>query len=103
MARTRAASAGLKVRPRPGARIASGVAARVTQSAEAPRTAKRWRSTAQSRARSGLAMTSRRRRRSSGNPAATTVDLPYALPGACTGVAAILVVLSLPGGTALGR
>ncbi|NKC34129.1 iron ABC transporter permease [Roseomonas sp. BU-1] len=33
--------------------------------------------------------------------AATTVDLPYALPGACTGVAAILVVLSLPGGTAL--
>lgn len=28
-------------------------------------------------------------------------DLPYALPGACTGVAAILVVLSLPGGGAI--
>lgn len=33
--------------------------------------------------------------------AATATDLPYALPGACTGVAAILVVLSLPGGGAL--
>jgi iron(III) transport system permease protein len=33
--------------------------------------------------------------------AATTADLPYALPGACTGVAAILVVLALPGGGAL--
>ena len=30
-----------------------------------------------------------------------STDLPYALPGACTGVAAILVVLSLPGGGAL--
>ncbi len=33
--------------------------------------------------------------------AAGAVDLPQALPGACTGVAAILVVLSLPGGGAL--
>ncbi|MDP3417768.1 iron ABC transporter permease [Falsiroseomonas sp.] len=33
--------------------------------------------------------------------AATATDLPYALPGACTGVAAILVVLSLPGSGAL--
>lgn len=33
--------------------------------------------------------------------ASTGTDLPYALPGACTGVAAILVVLSLPGGGAL--
>lgn len=33
--------------------------------------------------------------------ATATTDLPYALPGACTGVAAILVVLSLPGGGAL--
>jgi iron(III) transport system permease protein len=33
--------------------------------------------------------------------ASTATDLPYALPGACTGVAAILVVLSLPGGGAL--
>jgi iron(III) transport system permease protein len=33
--------------------------------------------------------------------ATTATDLPYALPGACTGVAAILVVLSLPGGGAL--
>jgi iron(III) transport system permease protein len=33
--------------------------------------------------------------------AAGATDLPYALPGACTGVAAILVVLSLPGGGAL--
>lgn len=30
--------------------------------------------------------------------ASAATDLPYALPGACTGVAAILVVLSLPGG-----
>jgi iron(III) transport system permease protein len=33
--------------------------------------------------------------------ATTATDLPYALPGACTSVAAILVVLSLPGGGAL--
>ena len=33
--------------------------------------------------------------------ASAGTDLPYALPGACTGVAAILVVLSLPGGGAL--
>ncbi len=33
--------------------------------------------------------------------ATAATDLPYALPGACTGVAAILVVLSLPGGGAL--
>jgi iron(III) transport system permease protein len=33
--------------------------------------------------------------------ASTATDLPYALPGACTGVAAILVVLSLPGGGAI--
>jgi iron(III) transport system permease protein len=33
--------------------------------------------------------------------ASAGTDLPYALPGACTGVAAILVVLSLPGGIAL--
>jgi iron(III) transport system permease protein len=33
--------------------------------------------------------------------ASATADLPYALPGACTGVAAILVVLSLPGGGAI--
>jgi iron(III) transport system permease protein len=33
--------------------------------------------------------------------ASAATDLPYALPGACTGVAAILVVLSLPGGGAL--
>ncbi len=33
--------------------------------------------------------------------ASAGADLPYALPGACTGVAAILVVLSLPGGGAL--
>ncbi len=32
--------------------------------------------------------------------ASTGADLPYALPGACTGVAAILVVLTLPGGGA---
>lgn len=32
--------------------------------------------------------------------ASVATDLPYALPGACTGVAAILVVLSLPGGGA---
>ncbi len=40
-----------------------------------------------------LAMRARAVRAASG-----AVDLPYALPGACTGVAAILVVLSLPGG-----
>lgn len=33
--------------------------------------------------------------------ASAATDLPYALPGACTGVAAILVVLSLPGGGAI--
>jgi iron(III) transport system permease protein len=33
--------------------------------------------------------------------ASGATDLPYALPGACTGVAAILVVLGLPGGGAL--
>jgi hypothetical protein len=33
--------------------------------------------------------------------ASAAADLPYALPGACTGVAAILVVLSLPGGGAV--
>ncbi|MGG5807751.1 ABC transporter permease [Falsiroseomonas sp. CW058] len=33
--------------------------------------------------------------------AGAAADLPYALPGACTGVAAILVVLTLPGGGAL--
>jgi iron(III) transport system permease protein len=33
--------------------------------------------------------------------ASAATDLPYALPGACTGVAAILVVLSLPGGGAV--
>jgi iron(III) transport system permease protein len=33
--------------------------------------------------------------------ASAGTDLPYALPGACTGVAAILVVLSLPGGGAV--
>jgi iron(III) transport system permease protein len=33
--------------------------------------------------------------------ASAATDLPYALPGACSGVAAILVVLSLPGGGAL--
>jgi iron(III) transport system permease protein len=33
--------------------------------------------------------------------ASAIADLPYALPGACTGVAAILVVLALPGGVAL--
>ncbi|MGG5819749.1 ABC transporter permease [Falsiroseomonas sp. HW251] len=43
-----------------------------------------------------LAMRARLVRAASG-----ATDLPYALPGACTGVAAILVVLSLPGGGAL--
>ncbi|WP_137128148.1 iron ABC transporter permease [Roseomonas sp. HF4] len=33
--------------------------------------------------------------------AGVMADLPYALPGACIGVAAILIVLSLPGGGAL--
>lgn len=33
--------------------------------------------------------------------AASAADLPYALPGACVGVAAILVVLSVPGGVVL--
>jgi iron(III) transport system permease protein len=33
--------------------------------------------------------------------ASAIADLPYALPGACTGVAAILIVLALPGGVAI--
>jgi iron(III) transport system permease protein len=43
-----------------------------------------------------LAMRARAVRAASG-----ATDLPYALPGACTGVAAILVVLALPGGGAV--
>jgi iron(III) transport system permease protein len=41
------------------------------------------------------------RSRRSVRVAGAMADLPYALPGACIGVAAILIVLSLPGGGAL--
>ncbi|HZF75075.1 MAG TPA: ABC transporter permease subunit, partial [Acetobacteraceae bacterium] len=40
-------------------------------------------------------------RRRAVRAASAVSDLPYALPGSCTAVAAILVVLSLPGGMAL--
>ncbi|MFQ3626323.1 MAG: hypothetical protein SNJ81_01900 [Cyanobacteriota bacterium] len=45
-----------------------------------------------------IALSLRRREVKLGSAAA---DLPYALPGTCTAVAAILVVLSVPGGVAL--
>jgi iron(III) transport system permease protein len=45
-----------------------------------------------------IALSLRRREVKLGSAAA---DLPYALPGTCTAVAAILVVLSVPGGMAL--